>query len=258
MSKEDENRMSRPLECISDAVNFLYGTFYDAHCNLNPELGFLKADNTSAFSHLSDNLAQIAQQRLVEAEDFCKQMNIDIWELCMEFSIVSSTIAHCNALFKEGHGLQSDEFMQYLHSVHGAKDAHMIANVCTYPLDEESEEWRRKRRATFIVTTIQHLHRHHPFVAQNLPDTWSPDGGAHQAVILCHDLMPIGYDRHLDTAMRDMDGKESGTFALNLNPDANNAQNVQDVVDRVNDEFGINIDPNDPDYDDDPTKGMDW
>ena len=169
MSEEDETRMSRPLEDISDAISFLHGTFYDAVCNLNPDLGFLKANGESAFPHISNALAQIAQQRLVEAEDFCKQQNIDIWEICANFSMVSSTISHCELLFQRGHGLESDEFMTALRKLHHDEEgsASISANVCTYPLDEESEVWRNKRRSAFIICELQKIHRLHPFVLQS-------------------------------------------------------------------------------------------
>lgn len=249
----EDFKLSRPVESITDAAQFLYGAFYRAGLNLNPDLGFLKADNTSAFDKLSDRMAQFAQMRLIEAEKFFEESDSDIWEACTEMSIYITTHAYCHALFSETNtAMKSDDWLEYVRTYHD--EAFMSRSI--HMLAEETKETKELRRKAFILDTISQLHSMHPICAEQMPTAWNL-GNGQKAAFLCTPLLPTGWESIVDEHMKTMGGIRAGEFSLPQDISAEEREKiVQDVVNEVNNEYGL--DPDDPDFDDDPTRGLNW
>ena len=247
-----DDNMRKPITDLGQAGNFLHETFYHAGFNLNPELGFLKPNNESAFSGVSDILAQRAQQRLGECIDLFKQENIDIWEVCMELSIYVTTKDYCEAVFPEGHLLHSAQWLEYLNKRH---ETGMNVNAVRIPLGEESEGNREERRSHFVINTIQQMHAEHPYVASTIPQTWQVGTGK-QAAFFCTALLPVGWVEVLDAASKHIGGFKLGDLTYDADISAQEVEDImQSKVDEINRNHGDADDPDDDDNDDDPLKG---
>ena len=131
----------KQLRTLNDAMEFIHGTFYYAGLNLNPDLGFLKADNTSAFPKLTDEGAQKSQAYLVQAEEILRKENMDIWEVCMEMSIYITTHAWAQAALL-GTNLESAEWLEHLRTKH---DGHAEMRIMAWPIEDETKEDREFR-----------------------------------------------------------------------------------------------------------------
>ena len=249
----DDFTMDATIGNLMEAVQFLHGAFYSAELNLNPDLGFLKANNKSAFKKIGDKTAQLAQMRLVECEGFFKENNLDMWEACTEMSIFITTHAYCNALFSEGNSaMKSDEWLEYVRTYH---DEGFTGRGITM-LAEETSENRDLRRSSFLFDTISRLHSKHPICASQLPDAWDL-GNGQKAAFLCSPLLPTGWDAMIDEHMRIMGGMQAEEFSLSPNMSAEERQTyIQEKVDEVGRIWGA--DPEDPDFDDDPSRGIEW
>ena len=250
----DDFTMDSPIENLTEAVQFLHGAFYNVELNLNPDLGFLKANNKSAFKKIGDKTAQLAQMRLVECEGFFKENNLDMWEACTEMSIYITTHAYCNALFSDGgqDNLRSDEWLEYVRTYH---DEGFTGRGITM-LTEESPEHTQLRRSAFLFDTISELHSRHPICARQLPNAWDL-GNGQKAAFLCTPLLPTGWQEKVDEHMRTMGGTQAEEFSISPNMSAEERQTfIQEKVDEVGRKWGA--DPDDPDFDDDPTNGIDW
>ncbi len=249
----DDFNMDATIGNLMEAAQFLHGAFYSAELNLNPDLGFLKANNKSAFKRLNDKTAQLAQARLVECEKFFKENNLDMWEACTEMSIYITTHAYCNALFGEGQSsLKSDEWLEYVRTYH---DEGFTGRGITM-LAEETSENRDLRRSSFLFDTISRLHSKHPICASQLPNAWDL-GNGQKAAFLCSPLLPTGWQAMIDEHMRTMGGMQAEEFSLSPNMSAEERQTyIQEKVDEVGRIWGA--DPEDPDFDDDPSRGIEW
>lgn len=240
----------KQLRTLNDAMEFIHGTFYYAGLNLNPDLGFLKADNTSAFPKLTDKGAQKSQAYLVQAEEILRKENMDIWEVCMEMSIYITTHAWAEASLA-GSKLESAEWLEYLRTKH---DGIAEMRIMAWPIEEETKEDREFRRASFLFDTIETSHRMHPAIAQSVPNSWDL-GNGQRASFLCVSLLPPNWQEQIDEAMRKMGGRQAGDdakFELSLQ---DGAEQFQGIVDEITQEYGEQDIDN---FDDDPTKGMDW
>lgn len=249
----DDYTLDKPIETIMEAGQFLHGAFYSAGLNLNPDMGFLKGNNKSAFKKLSDEMAQLAQMRLVECERFFREYDMDMWEACTEMGIYITTHAYCNALFNEGNSaMKSDEWLESVRTYHDEGFTGRGINM----LAEETEERKKVRRSAFLFDTLADLHGKHPLCAEQMPAAWDL-GNGQKAAFLCTPLLPTGWEAVVDEHMRIMGGIQADQFALPQDISAEErAKIVQDKVDEVNTEYGA--DPDDPDFDDDPTRGLEW
>lgn len=239
MSKDLTKALSRPVKNANDAIQFLRDTFYVANLNLNPDLGFVKANNKSAFKRLTDEQAQLAQMRLVECERELRKLDADIWEICTDFSIVTAHI--WDTSMSIGDGLKTQEWLEILHNVH---ESHLSVNGIPM-LAEESAEVTQRRRSQFVMDSISRLHSKHPEM-QGAP-TEVPMNGA-KAVLICTSLLPNGFDKKLDEVIQHLGGYSTKQFDTKR---GDIAQQARKALDEAVMEF-------DADYDDDPTKGMEW
>ena len=235
--------MKKPIKNASDAVGFLYQTYFDAHLILNPDLGFLKADNTSAFSKLDNYTAQLAQARLIECEEILTKAEVDAWEICMEFHIVK---AHLDfAQHQNGSSdLFTDEWVDVLRKWgddgYGGRSISMLA--------EESEEHREERRNAIMFNLISKVHAKHPAL-KGAPTHHRT--GTREALLICESILPHGWIGRINELMRNAHGNDPKfhheTFQSSLDEIP---ENVRKNIDDTLLELG--------DYDDDPTKGMEW
>ena len=239
MSKDLTKALSRPINDASEAVQFLRDTFYVANLNLNPDLGFVKANNKSAFKKLTDEQAQLAQMRLVEAERFLREYDADIWEVCMDFSLVTAHMY--NSALKAGKGLHTPEWLQILEQVHD--DDVGVNQILMFK--EESVERRKRRRSQFLMDAISRLHSKHPEL-QGAPMA-VPLNGA-KAVLICLSLLPEGAEKMIENACADLSGYQTDEIAFDRNTIKEEAAKALDNA----------VMKNNLDWDDDPSKGMSW
>jgi len=252
MSDSDDFEMTAPIEDLTDATQFLHGAFYHVGLNFNPDMGFLKANNKSAFKQLSDRVAQLAQSRLVEAERIFKESSLDMWECCTEMSIYITTHAYCKAQFAVGSTMESDEWLEHVRTFH---DEGFTARKITF-LEEESPANTELRRSAFLFDTISTLHSKHPLCVEQMPAAWDL-GNGQKAAFICSPLLPTGWSAVIDEHMRTMGGMKADEFALPQNISAEErATIISEKIDEVNSAWGA--DPDDDDYDDDPSKGIEW
>lgn len=239
MSKDLTKALKRPVKDASEAIQFLKDTFYVANLNLNPDLGFVKANNKSAFKKLTDEQAQLAQMRLVECEKWLRKLDADIWEICIEFSIVTAHI--WDTAMSVGHGLKTEEWLDILHTVH---ENQLSVNGIPM-LAEESAEVTQRRRSQFVMDSISRLHSKHPEM-KGAP-TEVPMNGA-KAVLICTSILPNGFEEKLNEFVQHLGGYSTKQFDTKR---SDIAQEAKKALDDAVMEF-------DEDYDDDPTRGMEW
>jgi len=239
MSKDLTKALKRPVKDASDAIQFLRDTFYVANLNLNPELGFVKANNKSAFKKLTDEQAQLARMRLVECERELRKLDADIWEICTEFSIVTAHI--WDTSMSVGQGLKTKEWLDILHTVH---ENQLSVNGIPM-LAEESAEVTQRRRSQFIMDSISRLHSKHPEM-RGAP-TEVPMNGA-KAVLICTSILPNGFEEKIESLVQHLGGYASKHF------DTKRKDIAQEAT-KALDEAVMEYDEN---WDDDPTRGMNW
>ncbi len=240
---EADDAMSKKIETPSDAVGFLYQTFFDAGLILNPDLGFLKADNTSAFSNISDILAQLAQARLVECEQILHKMDIDLWEVCIEFHIVKAHLDMAEGC-KGNNGMFTQEWEDILRNwgngqVTGRRVEMML---------EESEGDKDFRRKNHLFTIISKVHGKHPAL-NGIPTHTTHENT--EAMLICESILPHGWLSRVNELMQELHGAEDEFNTKRFSAEMNQIpETVKDTLDDTI--LSMN------DYDDDPTRGMEW
>lgn len=194
----DANPMDKKIENASEALEFLKQTFYDANLILNPDLGFLKADNSSAFDNIHDEVAQFAQLRLVECEEILSEMSIDLWEICMEFHIFKTHLDYAQAFI--GHSkLFTEEWVAILRNYHDEQfEGRYVSNMSA-----ESEEEREYRRKSHAFTLITKLHGLHPSLAHTQTHMQFENK---EALLICESLLPQGWTERISEVMQEVHG----------------------------------------------------
>ena len=192
------DNIKRTVDNPSEALEFLKQTFYDAQLILNPDLGFLKADNTSAFANVHDEVAQHAQARLVECEEILGALKIDLWEVCMEFHIFKTHLDYAQAMVGNSQ-LFTEEWVDALRNFH----ANDFEGRCVPTLGSESEEEKELRRKAHIFTLITKAHGLHPSLAHTKTRIQFED---REALLICESLLPHGWTGRIDEMMREVHG----------------------------------------------------
>lgn len=225
----------------SGAIEFLRQTFYDAHLNLNPDMGFLKPNNKSAFALISDEMAQHAQARLVECERILgRDLGIDLWEICMEFAIFKSHLDFARQMLGSC-AMLNQEWIDVLLNYHSKELDCRAHNTL-----EERADQRMTRRTSHMFNTIMKAHSLHPALRDT---TTHIELGAQEALLICETLLPTNWDKILKESIESVDGSVAGKFSSSI-------EDIPSVATEVLDDAIMN--GSGFDWDDDPTKGMEW
>lgn len=232
------NPLDQKINDTSEALQFLHQTVNVAGLNLNPELGFLKADNTSAFQRITDEHAQYAQMRLVECTELLSAENVDIWEVSMMLSIHDTLTEFVRAHIEAGR--TSKVFNEeYLANLDAYLEGEGLA-VRQHDLENETDAHKEMRRAEFVMHKIHELQSLNPAL-----DLHAQESNGYMAMVFCADLFPPGWAKILDNYMATMQAEATGTFSCDA---SDIAEVAKDKLDNALIDMG--------DYDDDPTEGL--
>lgn len=233
------DNIKKTVDNPSEALEFLKQTFYDAQLILNPDLGFLKADNTSAFPSVPDAMAQHAQARLVECEAMLGAVNIDLWEVCMEFHVFKTHLDYAQAMVGNSK-LFSEEWVDVLRNFH----AEQFEGRCVPTLGSESEEEKEFRRKAHIFTLITKAHGLHPSLTHTQTRMQFDD---REALLICESLLPHGWTGRINEMIQEIHG-DNDFHQTHFSADyADIPDTVQNEIDNALLEFG--------DYDDETPMG---
>jgi hypothetical protein len=237
--------MNNMKEVVNEAVD-LFMFFLENRMVVNPDLGVLKSDGTSAFKALSDENAQ----KMQECIDICvtilkEDYEIDAYEIAMWLTVHMGIGRHVQLRLDGDGGEESRYFnREYIERIRSNMFDNFGVNVIK-DYANESAQTRSERRASYMIKLISEVQNLHPIFDDS--EQTSASSGGFTAIALVTDLTPLGWSDIVTKAVtKDLGGAYTGQIE-------SAPEDMKDEVVSCLDDYLLKT----GDYDDDPTKEWD-
>ena len=224
------------IETPSDAIGFLAETITQVGLRIDPERGFLKSDGSSALASIKDKDAQFAQAKLQKAHDILAEIDVDIWEACMDMNIREAALRHCR---KRAHPIQTAQFIGALTEQRDALEIGQIRGG----LAQEPEQRRKERRAQYILNKVMELQMMHEDLQEKGAETV---GGNFSVFFIAQNLFPVWVHKMASQACLELNGAVMGE--TEMTPDEITPSEMRRIASDAIMEMGWDYDDEEPNW----------